>query len=791
MPEAWPNEWLDGRDLWKSDFDSARMARVPHGQPLLDHAGKLRDSGHGRTITYSPKVFLPLTQLCRNVCHYCTFTQPPRTGERCFLAIDTMAEIARRGAAMGCSEALFTLGDRPELRFRAARDELAALGHSTTLSYLAEAARAVVRETGLLPHINAGVMSAAELAALRPVAASMGLMLETMADRLGAHGGPHHGSPDKIPAARLATIDAAGAAGIPFTSGLLIGIGETRLERIEALVALRELHRRHGHIQEVIIQNFVAKPGTRMADHPHAPPEELEWTIAVARLILGPEMSIQAPPNLAPDGVEPLVRAGINDLGGISPLTPDHVNPERPWPNIDALAARMRVMSRVLVPRLTIYPPYIAHAERWADSAMIGPIRALADSAGLARGEAWLPGSSRMPPPPMPPMLSSTPRIDRAFARLERGEPIDETAIVDLFEARDGAFRAVCELADEHRAAQAGGRVGFVVNRNINYTNICRYRCGFCAFSKGKTAETLRGRPYLLSLAEIERRVAEAWDRGATEVCMQGGIHPSYTGDTYLEIVRAARAAAPYMHIHAFSPLEIRQGAETLGIPIAIYLTRLRDAGLGSLPGTAAEILDDDVRRIICPDKLSTAEWIATIEAAHHIGLRTTSTIMFGHVERPVHWARHLLALRAIQERTGGITEFVPLPFVAREAPMFRKGRARSGPTWREAMLMQAVGRLVLGPVIANIQASWVKLGPEGAARALQVGSNDFGGTLMNESITRAAGADHGEELPPAAIERLIRATGRAPWQRTTLYQDAPSERSEAAHSARTLVPIR
>ena len=775
-----------------ADWELAeQLGRTPLSDSLLAQAAALRDEGHGATITYSPKVFLPLTKLCRNVCHYCTFTHPPRGGERCYMTIDEVVAVARQGIAAGCTEALFTLGDRPELRFRAARQELAGSGHTTTLAYLAEAAQIVLHETGLLPHINAGVMSAGELTALRPVAASMGLMLETSSDRLSARGGPHFGSPDKVPARRLETIDAAGVARVPFTTGLLIGIGERRRERIEALLAIRALHRRHGHIQELIIQNFTAKPGTRMAAHPDAPHAELLWTIAMARIVMGPGMSIQAPPNLAPEGVEPLVRAGINDLGGISPLTPDFVNPEKPWPHVEGLARTLAGIGRTLAPRLTIYPAYVRDAQTWIDPALLPSVLSLADAGALARGDAWVPGDAARRPPAAPALLATTPRIERLLSKCAGHIPLGEAETVDLFDARGGAFQAVCEAADDLRQTQAGEVIRYVVNRNINYTNICAYRCGFCAFSKGKTHEHLRGKPYRLPLEEIARRVREAWDRGATEVCMQGGIHPAFTGDTYLEILRTARAAAPLIHIHAFSPLEVQQGAATLGLPVATYLARLREAGLGSLPGTAAEILDDEIRRVICPDKLGTAEWLAVVEAAHQVGIPTTSTIMFGHVEAPIHWARHLTRLQELQERTGGITEFVPLPFVAGEAPIFLKGRARRGPSWREAMLMHAVARLALGRIIPNIQASWVKLGPDGAARALQAGANDFGGTLMNESITRAAGANFGEELAPQRIETTIREIGRRPLQRTTLYRAASADRIAAARDASELVSIR
>lgn len=766
----------------------------PELEALLARAVATRDErGHGR-ITYSPKVFIPLTKLCRDVCHYCTFARPPRRGERAYLGLDEVLDIARAGAAAGCREALFTLGDKPELRYAVARKELAALGHPTTISYLAEAAAAVLRETGLLPHANPGVVSTSELALPRTVAPSQGIMLETATPRLSERGGPHFGSPDKLPERRLAMIEEAGRLRIPFTTGILIGIGETRAERIDALFAIAQLHARHGHIQEVIIQNFRAKPGTKMANHPEPTLEDHLWTIAIARLILGPDVHLQAPPNLTGDFGR-LLDAGIDDWGGVSPVTVDHVNPEAPWPELGRLRAVTESRGLTLVPRLTVYPEYVLDATRWLDEGVRPAVLRASDGAGLARDESWFAGITPDSPslstlaggPVLPVARNSLAYIlDRATA----GEALTEAQIVRLFEARDGELRLVTEAADELRRATKGDEVTYVVNRNINYTNVCSYRCQFCAFSKGRLAENLRGRPYLLPLDEIVRRSREAWERGATEVCLQGGIHPDFTGDFYLDVIRAIKTELPDLHVHAFSPLEVSQGARTLGLGLEAYLTRLRDAGLGSLPGTAAEVLDDDVRAIICPDKLRTGEWVEVIETAHRVGLRTTSTIMFGHVEGYDAWARHLLVLRGIQERTGGITEFVALPFVHLEAPMYRKGRARRGPTYREAILMHAVGRLALHPLIPNIQASWVKLGPTGAAAALQSGANDMGGTLMNESISRAAGAAHGQELAPEAMEALIRSVGRHPRQRTTLYGTPDEERVRRSFGAPPLLEL-
>ena len=746
---------------------------------LMRRAAALRDEGHGIIVSYSRKVFIPLTQLCRDVCHYCTFAQPPRKGERAYMSLDAVLDVARAGAAAGCKEALFTLGDKPELRYRAAREELAALGHETTLSYLAEAAALVLRETGLMPHLNPGVMGADDIAALRAVSVSQGLMLESASPRLCAKGGPHHGSPDKRPAARLETIRLAGEARIPFTSGILIGIGETRAERVESLLALREAHQAHGHIQEIIIQNFRAKPGTRMAQAPEPDLDELLWTIAVARLIFGPEMNLQAPPNLSPGAVPRLVAAGLNDWGGVSPVTPDFVNPEAPWPAIEHLERETAAAGKVLVERLAIYPAYARDGEPWLDeSPRLAVLRAI-DSDGFARPDPWSPGSGLPLPAGPAPAARRGPELDAILDTALAGDGLDEAQIVRLFGTRGGEAEAVRAAADELRARVNGDTVGYVVNRNINYTNICLFHCGFCAFSKGKLSENLRGRPYDLGLDEIAGRAREARERGATEVCMQGGIHPSYTGQTYLDICRAVKDAAPGIHIHAFSPLEVSHGAETLGLSLPAFLAALREAGLSSLPGTAAEILDDEIRAVICPDKVNTAGWLAVMEAAHGLGLRSTATIMFGHVEAPVYWARHLLRVRGLQARTAGFTEFVPLPFVHMEAPLYLKGRARKGPTFREALLMHAVARLALHPHITNIQASWPKMGPDGAVACLGAGANDIGGTLMNESISRAAGAAHGHEITPDRMAALIRGSGREPVQRTTLYGRPPAGQPE------------
>jgi FO synthase len=724
-------------------------------------------------VTYSPKVFIPLTKLCRDVCHYCTFARPPRRGERAYMSEDEVLEVARAGAAAGCREALFTLGDKPELRYRAARHELAALGCDTTIEYLARCARLVLEETGLLPHLNPGVMSREDLAMLREVSVSMGLMLETASDRLSERGGPHFGSPDKLPAPRLETIALAGELSIPFTTGILIGIGETRIERIEALEAIAELADRYGHVQEVIVQNFRAKPGTKMVDHPEPSLDELLWTAAVARLLLPPGVHVQCPPNLSYSEFPQLLDGGIDDWGGVSPVTVDHVNPEAPWPEIELLSRETEAKGFTLVPRLAVYPEYVAERERWIDASVSEQLLDAVDAEGFARDDRWAAGTH-----------APIPFTPRDALPVDTRDELGEEEVVRLFSARGEELHRVLAAADRLRSEVCGDEVTYVVTRNVNYTNVCYFRCGFCAFSKGRLAANLRGKPYLVPLDEIVRRAHEAWDRGAVEICLQGGIHPGFTGETYLDICRAIKSELPDLHIHAFSALEVWQGAATLGIPLADYLGALRDAGLSSLPGTAAEILDDEVRRIICPDKVTTAQWLRVHGTAHRVGLRSTTTVMFGHVDGPRSWARHLIELRDQQRASGGFTEFVPLPFVHMEAPIYLKGNARPGPTFREALLMHAVGRLALHPWITNIQASWVKLGVEGAQAVLRAGANDLGGTLMNESISRAAGADHGQEFPPESMEAAILELGRTPRQRTTLYGDPPEERVRASFGA-------
>lgn len=748
---------------------------------LLGAAARIRDHGSHNVVTYSRKVFLPLTRLCRDVCHYCTFSRQSPSVETAYLTLEQVLETARAGVKLGCKEALITLGEKPELRYRAARQALDAMGFETTIDYVVHIAEAVFRETGLLPHVNAGCLTEDEVAKLRRVSPSMGIMLESTSERLCQRGGPHFGSPDKLPAPRLATLEAAGRLNVPMTSGILIGIGETRRERVEALLALRDVHERHGNLQEIIVQNFRAKAGTPMANAPDPSLDELCWSIALARILFGPEMGIQAPPNLSAGGFGPLIDAGINDWGGVSPLTPDFVNPEAPWPHLDKLARETNAAGKHLQERLTIYPRYAVAHTRWVDPGLRSAVLQGMDTEGYPRTDSWIAGDVLPPPAAELALLHKSDGnpvsqdVDDIIQRVLQGAPIGEQDVTRLFQARGEDFAQVCRAADRLRKTQCGDVVSYVITRNINYTNICYFHCGFCAFSKGQRRN--RGAAYDLGAEEIGKRVGEAWTRGATEVCLQGGIHPAYTGQTYLSIIDSVKKAAPDMHVHAFSPLEIWQGAQTLGLSLDEYLGRLKDAGLGSLPGTAAEVLDDEVRAELCPDKLNTRQWLDVMYAAHGVGLKSTATIMFGHVERIEHWSRHLLHLRELASTTGGITEFVPLAFVHMEAPLYRKGKARKGPTFREAILMHAVGRLVLHPFVKNVQASWVKMGLSGIQAALQAGANDAGGTLMNESITSSAGAKHGQEMTPDVLTGLIESCGRVPRQRTTLY-GSPAKKS-------------
>ena len=748
---------------------------------LLSQAAAVRDLQYGARVTFSPKVFIPLTMLCRDRCGYCTFAKPPARLAEPYLNLDQVLAIARAGAEAGCHEALFTLGERPELRYPLAAAWLEDHGYSSTVEYLAECCRLVTAKTGLLAHSNAGALERDELASLREVAVSQGMMLESLNGSLACH----RNSPDKTPARRLLTLESAGELSIAFTTGILVGIGETRADRLVALRAIASSHARHGHVQEVIVQNFLPKTGTAMHAVSPCTAEEHLWSIAAARLVLPPDIHLQAPPNLTED-FSSLLGAGIDDWGGVSPVTADHVNPERAWPALERLAQVTEGQGHVLAPRLAVHPQWAT--PRFVDDKLSHAIMDRSDAEGLARDSKWCSGGEEAPPRLVPESWLSpfgrpgqTPErrrtgtrargaVDEVLTGVLAGQEVGEEEIVTLFRSRGPEVVAVAALADELRRQAVGDAITFVVNRNINYTNICTFKCRFCAFSKGPLSLNLRGSPYLLGLDEITGRVLEAEARGATEVCLQGGIHPDFDGEYYIEVLKAVRAASQKMHIHAFTALEVAEGARRLGEPLESYLTRLKDAGLRTLPGTAAEVLDDEVRAVLCPDKVTTEQWLEVHRVAHSVGLRSNVTIMFGSVEEPRHWARHLVVTRSLQKETGGFTEFVPLPFVHMASPIYLQKKARRGPRFREALLMHAVGRIAYRGLIDNIQASWVKIGLEGARQLLVSGCNDLGGTLMDENISRAAGATHGQAMEAADFAEVAESLGRPLEQRTTLY---------------------
>ena len=824
----------DGKTL---DADEAAVLLHARGDDLATlcgYAGRVRDRGLAETgrpgvITYSRKVFIPLTRLCRDRCGYCTFVTVPGRVESPYLSPDEVLDIARRGAEMGCKEALFTLGDRPEDRWTAAREWLDAHGYDDTLSYVRAMAIMVLEETGLLPHLNPGVLSWRDLQRLKPVAPSMGMMLETTARRLFTErGGPHFGSPDKDPDVRLRVLEDAGRCTVPFTTGILIGIGETHAERADALFAIRKTARAYGGIQEVIVQNFRAKDDTKMRATPDADLEELAATIAVTRLLLGPKAHVQAPPNLVGDEHALMLSAGIDDWGGVSPLTPDHVNPERPWPQIDDLAARTAAAGYALRERLTAYPEYVRAGEPWLDPRLSGHVAALADPAtGLAREDAmpeprpwqepdggwqeargrtdlhvsidtdgrtsdrrddfdsvygdWEELAGRVP-------AAAPARFDgdvRDALRAAERDPagLSDDAALALLHADGPELDALARLADGLRRDVSGDDVTYVVTRNINFTNVCYTGCRFCAFAQRRTDADA----YALSMAQIGERVDEAWAAGATEICMQGGIHPDLPGSAYFDLAAEVKRRQPDMHLHAFSPMEVVNGASRMDVPVREWLTRAREAGLGSIPGTAAEILDDDVRWVLTKGKLPTAQWVEVISTAHELGIPTTSTMMYGHVDTPAHWVAHIKLLAGMQrqalERTGrrGFTEFVLLPFVHTNAPIYLAGLARPGPTARENRAVHALARLLLHGLVDNIQCSWVKLGEDLCRSVLNGGVNDIGGTLMEETISRMAGSDHGSYKTISDMAALVAPTGRPLRQRTTTYGEVADDRRAAA----------
>jgi 7,8-didemethyl-8-hydroxy-5-deazariboflavin synthase CofH subunit/7,8-didemethyl-8-hydroxy-5-deazariboflavin synthase CofG subunit len=744
---------------------SQTLTTLPTSELMLAAAEK-RHLISGNLITYSPKAFFPLTMLCQNRCGYCTFAKAPPKSESAYMELDEILGLAKRSEALGVKEALFTLGEKPELRYAVARNWLQDRGYKSTTDYLYAAAAAINENTSLLVHTNAGAISTSELERLREVAVSQGMMLETTNDFLACH----RLAPDKSVDRRMATLRSAGKAGIAFTTGILVGIGEDESERIRSLEAILDLHLEFGHIQEVIVQNFLPKARTSMADTPPPSLDTYQRAIALARLILSDDIVVQAPPNLSED-VTTLLNAGVSDFGGISPITIDHVNPERPWPHIEILTKELESNGFTLAPRLAIQPRFSLDPKRWLDPNLHHRVLVAAESSGLAREDEWVSGGA-IDPPTIRSKGASVVKgaVSEVLDGIISGQSLGQDEILTLFSARGSEIDLVCEAADQLRRQISGDAITFVNNRNINYTNICTFKCRFCAFSKGPLSLNLRGNPYLLELEEVQQRVLEAEVHGATEVCLQGGIHPSFDAEYYLSLVKSIRSVSPSIHIHAFSALEVYQGATRAGLTLRNYLTLLKDAGLRTLPGTAAEILDDEIRSVLCPDKIDTDTWLEVHRTAHEVGLNSNVTIMFGSIEEPRHWVKHILATRNLQLKTSGFTEFVPLPFVHMGSPIYLQGRSRKGPTFRETLLMHAVGRLSYSGAIDNIQASWVKMGPKGTDILLRSGCNDLGGTLMDENISHAAGSEHGRSLEVGDFIDIAQRANRPLKQRNTLY---------------------
>jgi len=767
---------------------------------LFELADGIRKENYRNIITYSPKVFIPLTKLCQDRCGYCTFAEPPARLEAPYMEEEEILSVAKAGKAAGCHEALFTLGERPELRYPYAKEWLSSKGYSSTVEYLVAMSKLVLEETGLLPHSNAGALHYDEMLALRDVSASQGMMLESIEPDLACH----RNSPDKTPERRISTLNNAGKLEIPFTTGILVGMGESKHSRVESLLAIAQIQEKYGHIQEVIIQNFLPKSGTAMHKHPPCPEDDFLETIALARIILPKEIHIQAPPNLS-DDFKKLLTVGIDDWGGVSPVTKDYVNPERPWPELEKLKQITESEGFELAPRLTIYPEFASNLKKWVSPQVAFPVMELSDSSGYASSdplapnqefeetseETWFSGS----PGTLPDLLSSNGKssgaINEAVEGIKSGEEANAEILELFLSARGSEVSVVANLADFLRKEAVGDQVTWVANRNINYTNVCTFKCRFCGFSKGPLSLNLRGAPYLLEIEEIAARVAEAARAGATEVCLQGGIHPDFDGNYYIEVAKAVRDAVPGIHIHGFTALEVLEGARRLDEPLESYLRRLMDAGLASLPGTAAEILDDEIRKDLCPDKINTEEWLEVHRTAHKIGLRSNVTMMFGSIEHPRHWVKHLLLCRDLQKETGGFTEFVGLPFVHMASPIYLQQKSRRGPTFRETLLLHAVARIAYNKLIPNIQASWVKIGFDGVRQLLQAGVNDLGGTLIDENISRAAGAQHGQMVKKSDFENLVAPLGRTLVQRNTLYGTVDSEKTlQVNRKGRTLLPV-